>query len=105
MVKYVILLKRLDSIDRKTFLKRWQEGHLPILRQLPGIRKIELHEIVNAPNYPSVYDGMGLLWFDSVEAALAAFASPNGQAARQDTPHFANSVEAVRFFVELLGVE
>jgi uncharacterized protein (TIGR02118 family) len=102
MVKYVILLKRLDSLDKESFLKRWREGHLPIISQLPGIRKIELHAIANAPNYPSDYDGMGLLWFDSVEAALAAFASPAGQAARQDTPRFADSTGAMRFFVEEL---
>ncbi|SRR5258708_6091574 len=100
MVKYVILLKRLDSLDKESFLKHWREGHLPIISQLPGIRKIELHAIVNAPNYRSDYDGMGLLWFESVEAALTAFASPAGQAARQDTPRFADSAGAMRFFVE-----
>ena len=105
MVKYVILLKRRDSVDKETFLKQWQEGHLPIIRQLPGIRKIELHEIVNTPNYPSDYDGIGLLWFDSVEAALAAFASPFGQTARQDTPRFANSAGAMRFFAKDLEID
>jgi uncharacterized protein (TIGR02118 family) len=105
MVKYVILLKRRDPLDKQTFLELWQEGHLPILRQLPGIRKIELHEIVNTPNYPSDYDGIGLLSFDSVEAALAAFATPIGQAARQDTPRFADSAGAMRFFVTDLEVE
>ena len=64
MVKYTILLKRRDGIDHATFLKLWQEGHLPILKQLPGIRKIELHEVERTSNYPSDYDGMGLLsWF------------------------------------------
>jgi len=100
MVKYVILLKRLESIDRETFLKMWREGHLPIISQLPGVRKIELHAMLDAPNYPPEYDGLGMLWFDSVEAALAAFASPVGQAARQDTPRFADSSGAMRFFVE-----
>ena len=105
MVKYTILLKRRDSIDRATFLKLWREGHLPLIRQLPGVRRIELHEVIDAPNYPAQYDGLGLLWFDSVEAALAAFASPAGQAARQDTPRFADSSAAMRFFVEELEVE
>lgn len=102
MVKYVVLLKKHASIDRETFLKLWREGHLPIISQLPGVRKIELHALVGVPDYPSDYDGMGMLWFDSVEAALAAFASPIGQAARQDTPRFADSASAKRFFVEEL---
>lgn len=104
MVKYVILLKRSDSLDRDTFLEQWREGHLAILRQLPGIRKIEMHEIVNTPNYPSDYDGIGLLSFDSVEAALAAFASPIGRAARQDTQRFADSAGAMRFFAKDMEV-
>ncbi len=104
MVKYTILLKRHDSIDRATFLKLWREGHLPIISRLPGVRKIELHEVIDVPNYPAQYDGLGILWFDSVEAALAAFASPAGQAARQDTPRFADSSAALRFFVEELEV-
>jgi uncharacterized protein (TIGR02118 family) len=105
MVKYTILLKRRDSIDRATFLNLWREGHVPLLRQLPGVRKIELHEVIDAPNYPAAYDGLGMLWFDSVEGALAAFASPAGQAARQDTPRFADSSAAMRFFVEELEVD
>ena|SRR5579864_5435976 len=105
MVKYVILLKRRDSLDRDAFLEQWREGHLALLRQLPGIRKIELHEIVNTPNYPSAYDGIGILTFDSVEAALAAFASPLGQTVRQDTPRFADSAGAMRFFARDLEVE
>lgn len=102
MVKYVILLKKRASIDRETFLKMWREGHLPIISQLPGVHKIELHATVDTPDYPSDYDGVGMLWFDSVEAALSAFASPIGQAARQDTPRFADSTGALRFFVEEL---
>jgi uncharacterized protein (TIGR02118 family) len=105
LVKYTILLRRRESIDRQTFLKLWREGHLPIISQLPGVRKIELHEIIDAPNYPAQYDGLGMLWFDSVEDALAAFASPAGQAARQDTPRFADSAAALRFFVEELEAD
>ena len=42
-------------------------------------------------------------WFDdSMEAANAAFAGPAGQAARQHTPTFADSANAMRFFVEPL---
>jgi uncharacterized protein (TIGR02118 family) len=102
MVKYVVMLKRLASLDQEAFLKTWREDHLPIISQLPGVRKIELHAVVDAPNYPSNFDGVGMLWFDSVEAALAAFASPTGQGARQDTARFADSSGAMRFFVEAL---
>jgi uncharacterized protein (TIGR02118 family) len=105
MVKYTILLKRRGTIDRATFLRLWREDHLPLISQLPGVQKIELHEVVDVPNYPSDYDGLGMLWFDSVEAALAAFASPEGQAARQDTPRFADSGAALRFFVEVMEAD
>jgi len=55
--------------------------------------------------YPPAYDGIGLLTFDSVDAALEAFAAPAGQAARQHTATFADSAGALRFFAEALEVE
>jgi len=103
MVKYVVLLKRRPDLGRATFLKTWQEEHLPIIQKLPGLRRVELNATVEAAGYVPDYDGIGVLWFDSVEAALEAFQSPQGLAARQDTPRFADPDSAVRFFAHELG--
>ena len=105
MIKYVILLKRRPEIDHATFLKIWREEHTPILQQLPGIRSIELNSTLDVPNYAPDYDGIGLLTFDSMDAANAAFAGPAGQAARQHTPTFADSANAMRFFAEPLETD
>lgn len=100
MVKYVVLLNRRADLDRDAFLKRWHEGHLPLLEKLPGLRRCVLSSGVSAEGYQAPFDGMGELWFDSVEAALSAFNTPEGQAARRDTPEFADPDSVVRFFVE-----
>ena len=102
MIKYVILLKRRPDIDHATFLRIWHDEHVPLLRQLPGIRGIELLDTLDVPDYVSGYDGVGLLSFDSMEAATAAFASPAGQAARRHTPTFADSSGALRLFAHVL---
>lgn len=102
MVKYVVLLKRRPELDRETFRRLWQEEHLPLIRTLPGLRQVELNLATEAANYPPPYDGVGILWFDSVDAALAAFQSPQGQTVRQHTPTFADTSSVIRMFAEAL---
>ena len=100
MVKYVVLLKRRPEIDHDTFMKEWQGAHLDLIKQLPGLRRCVLNDPISVPNYAPDFDGLGILWFDSVEAAFEAFASPQGQATRQDTPRFADPDSVIRFFAE-----
>jgi uncharacterized protein (TIGR02118 family) len=101
-VKYVVLLKRRPELDRETFRRLWQEEHLPLIRTLPGLRQVELNLTTEVANYPPQFDGVGILWFDSVDAALAAFQSPQGQTVRQHTPTFADSAAAIRMFATSL---
>jgi uncharacterized protein (TIGR02118 family) len=102
MVKYVVLVKRRPELDRETFRRLWQDEHLPLIRALPGLRRVELNLATEVANYPPQFDGVGILWFDSVDAALAAFQSPQGQTVRQHTPTFADSGAAIRMFVTSL---
>lgn len=102
MVKYIVLLNRRSDIDKKTFLERWHKGHLPLLENLPGLKRCVLSSSISTPDYESLFDGMGELWFESVDAALDAFNTPAGEAARRDTPEFADPDSVVRFFVEEL---
>jgi uncharacterized protein (TIGR02118 family) len=64
MVKYVVLVKRRPELDRETFRRRWQEEHLPLIRTLPGLRRVELNLATEVANYPPQFDGIGILWFD-----------------------------------------
>lgn len=100
VVKYVVLLQRSAGMTRAAFLQHWLNLHTPMVAQLPGIRGYALSPTVAAAGYESDYDGIGELWFDSVEEALAAFNTPEGRALRADTQRFADSERAIRFFAQ-----
>ena len=100
MVKYVILLQRRAGMTRAEFLQHWFNLHTPMVAQLPGIRGYVLSPTVAAVGYEPDCDGIGELWFGSVEEALAAFNTPEGRALRADTQRFADSERAIRFFAE-----
>ena len=100
MVRYIVLVKRRADLDRETFLRLWTQDHAALIGRLPGLRRYQFGPTLPAPGYEPEYDGIGQLWFDSVEAALAAFQSPAGQAARADTLHFADTEAVRRFFAE-----
>lgn len=100
MIRYVVLVKRRADVDRDAFLRRWTEEHAALIARLPGLRRYQFGPTVDVPGYEPGYDGIGQLWFDSAEAALEAFRSPEGQAARADTPRFADTDAIQRFFAE-----
>ena len=63
------------------FRKYWLEVHGPMALKLPGIRRyVQSHLIDEAYLYATPrFDGVAQLWFDSLEAFAAAFASPAGK--------------------------
>jgi len=62
------------------FRKYWLEVHGPLAIKLPGLRRyVQSHLIDEAYLYANPrFDGVAQLWFDSIEAFAAAFASPAG---------------------------
>lgn len=93
MVKLVFCLKRLPHLSREEFQRHWRERHAPLVREAApalGIRRyVQVHTLAHALNErfragrggPEEYDGVAELWFDSVEALVAAGATPEGRAA------------------------
>lgn len=72
MVKRVSLVAKKQSLSVEQFKTHWSGPHIEIVRQLPGLRGIRLNYVADADG-PRVWDGIGELWFDSVDAARAAF--------------------------------
>lgn len=83
MVKLVALLKRKDGMTREAFANWWLHEHAPLARQLPGLRGYRINLTMPSDEEP-MFDGTAELWFDSVEAMEAAFASPLGVRAGED---------------------
>ena len=76
MVKRVSLVRRQAGASRRQFLDHWTGPHADIVQQLPGLRGMRLG-VVEPPWTPpeALWDGVGELWFDSIDDAAAAFAS------------------------------
>ena len=76
--------------DAAAFDKHYSEIHVPIAKKLPGLRKYEISRgLVATPAGPSGFHLIATLYFDSMAAIQAAFASTEGKAAAVDVQKFA----------------
>ena len=68
-------------MSRDDFRQWWIEEHAPLARTLPGVRRIRF----NLLDDTAPYDGIAELWFDSSDAADAAYATEIGKAVAADS--------------------
>ncbi|NIV31148.1 MAG: EthD family reductase [Anaerolineae bacterium] len=83
MLKVISLLKRKEGMGLEEFRKWALEEHPPLGKKLPGIRHYRM-SVVLEDNADLPADAVSEFWFDDNEARLAAFATPEGQAAGAD---------------------
>jgi uncharacterized protein (TIGR02118 family) len=94
VVTLVFVLRRRPELSEADFHRYWRDQHAPLVRKHAdalGIRRYsQLHtadtpftEAIRASRgcEPSDYDGVALVWFDSLDALGAAASSSEGQAA------------------------
>ena len=92
MVKCIALLKRKPGLSHQEFAQRWVNEHTKLSGQLPDCRGYYIN--VAIPHQPAgddvepLYDGTAELWWDSVEAMEASFASDIGKIAGADADEF-----------------
>ena len=85
--------------DPGAFDKYYFETHVPIAKQIPGLRKYEVSRgAVATPAGPSRFYLIATLHFDDMKAVQNAFASPQGQAAAADVAKFATGGADMMFF-------
>ncbi len=89
MVKFVLLLPRKKGISHAEFLHQWQDVCLPMVRDLPGLRKLVINPVIGQPGAAEpLYDGIAEWWFDDEEAGKAALESPQAKGVIDDMPNF-----------------
>jgi uncharacterized protein (TIGR02118 family) len=76
------LLEKRPDIDTNEFRKRWREGHGPVAKKLPGLRRYHQNHVVDRAQRGITYtrggldfDGFSELWFDDMPSMRAAFAN------------------------------
>lgn len=83
MLKVISLLKRKEGMSFEEFRTWALEEHPPLGKKLPGIRHYRMSVVLeDDPDLPC--DAVSEFWFDDNDARLAAFATPEGQAAGAD---------------------
>jgi uncharacterized protein (TIGR02118 family) len=100
MVKLVALYRKPADIEH--FDKHYFNSHLPLVNNIPGLRKVEITRINGAPIGETPYHLMAEMYYDSVEAMNAANASPEGKATARDLMSFAANI--VSMFYGEVGV-
>jgi uncharacterized protein (TIGR02118 family) len=86
--------------DVNAFAKHYFETHIPLAKNIPGLRKYELSRgpvtVVAGP--PDVHL-IGTLHFDHLDVIKAAFASPEGRAASADRRLYAPDDSGVQMYL------
>jgi uncharacterized protein (TIGR02118 family) len=93
--KRVGFLKKKAGMSDEEFLAHWRQTHAELCKRLPGLRRYAIN-FIDRRKYPeAAWDGFSELWFDSIEAHDAAFASPEGKTLLADAPNFADELYGV----------
>ncbi|MEB0058450.1 MULTISPECIES: EthD family reductase [unclassified Variovorax] len=89
------ILRKKESLSHDEFVNHWMNKHAALCKILPGLRRYSVN-LVDRERFPKFgYDGFSELWFDSEEAMVAAFASPEGVTLLADLPNFAGDIDPI----------
>lgn len=76
--------------DPAAFDRYYREKHIPIARQMKGLKKWTIGKVQGTPaDEPSPYYYVADLYLESLEDFEQLLASPEGQAAVADLPNYA----------------
>ena len=95
MVKLVALYRK--PADAAVFDRHYYTLHVPLIRKIPGLRKLEITSVQGAPVGEAKYHLMAEMSYDSLDAMNAANGSPEGRAAAKDLMSFAADVVTLFF--------
>ena len=98
MVKLVALYKK--PADVEAFERHYKEVHTPLVKNMPGLRKLEIVRFTGAPMGEAKFYLMALMDFDNKNAMMAALGSDEGKAAGKDVMSFAGDIVQMMFAEE-----
>ncbi len=102
MVKLVYCITRKAGLTDEEFFRYWKDVHGPIGARIPRLRRLVQSRRISVPGdkYRPDFDGMAELWFDDVEALLAARQSPEWKASSDDEANFIDHNKVAYFVTE-----
>jgi uncharacterized protein (TIGR02118 family) len=90
MVKLSALYAR--PADPAAFDRHYDEVHLPLVRQIPGLARIEVARVTGAPRGESPFYLITEMYWESAEALQASMALPEMRAVGRDAREFAGDL-------------
>jgi uncharacterized protein (TIGR02118 family) len=87
MVKLIALYKKPGNTA--DFDDHYASVHTPIVKKLPGMKKLEVSKITSAIGGEAKFYLLAEMYFENEDALNAALASPEGKAAGKDLMDFA----------------
>jgi uncharacterized protein (TIGR02118 family) len=83
--------------DPAEFDRYYAQVHTPLVKKMPGLRRLEVTRLTGAPSGASDLYLIAELYFDNAAAREAALASNEGKATEADLPKFAKGIVSVYF--------
>lgn len=107
MVKLVYCFRRRPDLDFETFSRYLREVHGPIGARIPGLRRlVQSHALPQSRALrPPDFDAMAELWFDDMDALIAARESLEYELATADEANFVDGLRTAYFVTEEHEVE
>jgi len=89
VIKRLTMWQARPEVPREEAVHHWLSGHLPLVVAVPGVRRYVQNRCVQVPGGDEPpYAGLGEVWFDSLEAAVASQETPQWQAVVADAATF-----------------
>lgn len=102
MIKLVYCITKKAGLSDAEFFDYWENIHGPIGARIPGLRRlVQSHTILGPdPIRLADYSGMVELWFDDMQALLAARNSAEWRASTEDEQNFIDDSKIALFVTE-----
>ena len=89
MIKLIYCITKKPGLTNEEFFHYWRDVHGPIGARIPNLRRlIQSHRLQIPSDRPPDFDGVAELWFDELDALLAARKSPEWKASTEDEANF-----------------
>lgn len=95
MVKLVALYRK--PADIEAFEKHYREVHTPIVKKMPGLKKLEVSRMTGSPGGEPKFYLMADMYFEDKASMMAALGSDEGKAAAKDVMGFAGDIIHMMF--------
>lgn len=102
MIKLVYCISKKPGLSDQEFFDYWHKVHAPIGARIPGVRRFVQSRRLTVPGdrHQPDFDGLVELWFDDMDALLAARQSPEWKASTEDEANFIDHSRVAYFVTE-----